>query len=174
MIAIPTFISGVMLVETSPYRDERGLFYRAFCNQELSSIIGHRRIEQINVSKTNEVGSIRGLHFQRAPHEEMKLIRCIKGKVWDVAVDLREESDTYLQWHAIELSKSNCFMYVIPEGCAHGFQVMEPDSELLYLHTAFYEPKSESGVRFDDPKINIAWPFVPMSISDRDLSFQLL
>jgi dTDP-4-dehydrorhamnose 3,5-epimerase len=174
MKIVPTAISGVTLVETAPYRDERGHFYRAFCNNELAPIIGSRTIEQINVSRTLSVGSIRGMHFQRSPHAEMKLIRCIKGKVWDVAVDLRKGSDTFLQWHAVELSGENCKMIVIPEGCAHGFQVLEPESELLYLHTASYSIESEGGVRFDEPLVLINWPLPVSDISPRDKSHPFL
>lgn len=172
MKIIQTKISGVLIVETVPYHDDRGSFYRAFCRHELALIIGDRSIEQINMSRTVSVGAIRGIHFQRAPHAEMKLIRCIKGRVWDVAVDLRKDSVSYLQWHAIELSVENCNMLVIPEGCAHGFQVLESESELLYLHTAGYSPGSEGGLRFDDPLFSISWPLPVTDISNRDMSYQ--
>jgi dTDP-4-dehydrorhamnose 3,5-epimerase len=174
MKIVPTFISGVTLVETTPYCDERGHFYRAFCSHELAPIIGSRKIEQINISRTALVGSIRGMHFQHAPHAETKLIRCIKGKVWDVAIDLRKGSNTFLQWHAVELSAENYNMFFIPEGCAHGFQVLEPESELLYLHTDSYSCESEGGVRFDDPLISINWPLPVSDISNRDKSHPLL
>jgi dTDP-4-dehydrorhamnose 3,5-epimerase len=170
----PTRIPGVSLVVTDPYRDERGHFYRAFCQQELARIVADRQIRQINLSCTQSVGAIRGMHFQHMPHAEMKLIRCVKGKVWDVAVDLRKDSVTYLQWHAVELSAENCKMIVIPEGCAHGFQVLEPESELLYLHTADYSPESEGGVRFDDPLVSISWPLPVSDISNRDVSYPFL
>lgn len=169
-----TPLSGVMIVETISYRDERGCFYRAFCNRELAPVLGPRTIEQINISRTSMVGSIRGMHFQRHPHAETKLIRCIKGKVWDVAVDLRRNSATYLQWHAVELSEINSNMIVIPEGCAHGFQVLEPNSELLYLHTACYAPQAEGGVRYDDPRLGITWPLPVCDISARDLQHALI
>lgn len=174
MKSSPGHIPGLMLVETSPFRDDRGSFYRAFCRHELASIVGDRRIEQINISRTALIGAIRGLHFQRVPHAEMKLIRCIKGKVWDVTVDLRQNSATYKQWQAVELSADDCNMIVIPEGCGHGFQVLEPQSELLYLHTACYSPESEGGVRFDDPLLSINWPLPVSDISIRDLSYPLL
>lgn len=170
----PTAISGVSLVQAAPRNDDRGQFYRAFCIHELSSMIGDRRIEQINISRTSSVGAIRGMHFQRPPHAEMKLLRCIKGKVWDVAVDLRRNSNTFLKWHAVELSAENCTMIVIPEGCAHGFQVLESQSELLYLHTASYSSESESGVGFDDPSLSICWPLPISDISNRDKSHPLL
>lgn len=174
MKTYPAGISGISVVETSPYNDERGYFYRAFCRQELTQIIGGREIEQINLSCTVAVGAVRGLHFQRAPHAEMKMIRCVRGRVWDVALDVRKDSATYLQWHAVELSAENRLMVVIPEGCAHGFQVLEPESELLYLHTACYSPELEGGVRFDDPLVAINWPLAVSEISSRDLSYPLL
>jgi len=111
------------------------------------------------------------LHFQYAPFAEMKLVRCLRGRVFDVAVDLRARSGTFLSWHAEELSKDNYQMMVIPEGCAHGFQVLEPDSELLYLHTAPYAPSSEGGVAFDDSRLAINWPLPPTDISKRDRGF---
>ena len=174
MKIVSTPIWGVSLAETTPYRDERGHFYRAFCRRELAPIIGNRQVEQINISRTDMVGAIRGMHFQRKPHAEMKLIRCIKGKVWDVVVDLRKSSDTYLQCYGIELSAKDCTMFVIPEGCAHGFQVLEPESELLYLHTASYSAESEGGVRFDDPLVSIRWPLPVSDVSERDKSHPFL
>jgi dTDP-4-dehydrorhamnose 3,5-epimerase len=116
------------------------------------------------------VGAVRGLHFQHAPHAEMKLVRCLKGKVWDVAVDLRPHSPSYKRWYAQELSPQSAHMMVIPEGFAHGFQVLEAGSELLYLHTAFYKPGSEEGLRHDDPELGIAWPLPVTDISARDSS----
>jgi dTDP-4-dehydrorhamnose 3,5-epimerase len=110
------------------------------------------------------------MHFQRAPHAEMKMVRCIKGRVWDVAVDLRPQSATYKQWFAQELSNQNANMMVIPEGFAHGFQVLEEGSELLYLHTAIYSSECEDGLRFDDPEIGITWPLPVTEISERDLN----
>jgi dTDP-4-dehydrorhamnose 3,5-epimerase len=174
MKIISTFISGVALVETASHNDARGHFYRAFCQNELAPILGNRRIEQINLSQTTLVGAIRGMHFQCAPHAEMKLIRCLKGKIWDIVVDLRRNSDTFLKWHGVELSPEACNMLVIPEGCAHGFQALKPESELLYLHTAGYSPEAEGGIRFDDPLVAISWPLPVSDISDRDVSFPFL
>src|SRR3546814_535660 len=128
----PTALAGVSVVDTQAFRDHRGAFARLFCERELASIMGGRHIVQINHSRTTMVGAVRGMHFQSAPHAEMKLVRCLKGRVWDVAVDLRAGSPTFLRWHAQELSEDNARMLVISEGCAHGFQALEPDSELLY------------------------------------------
>ncbi len=169
-----TAIPGVMVVETGRHTDHRGSFSRLYCERELAPTLGNRRIVQINHSRTSAVGAIRGMHFQRPPHAEMKLVRCLKGRVWDVAVDLRASSPTFLNWHAEELTPENTRMLVIPEGCAHGFQVMEPDSELLYLHTAFYTPNAEGGIRHDDPRVGIAWPLRVTDISLRDAAHPLI
>lgn len=163
-----TSISGLEVVETTPYIDSRGTFARLYCENDLASLIGSRRIVQINLSRTATIGAVRGLHYQRPPHAEMKLVRCLKGKVWDVAVDLRHNSPTFLRWHAEVLSPNNMRMMVIPEGFAHGFQVLEPDSELLYLHTAFYKPGAENGLRHDDPRLAIHWPIDVQDLSQRD------
>ena len=138
------------------------------------SVLDGRSIVQINHSKTTKKGSIRGLHFQKPPHGEMKLILCIKGRVWDVALDLRAGSRTFLQWHTEELSAENGRMLIIPEYCAHGFQVLEPESELLYLHTEFYEPSSEGGIRHDDPLVAVQWPLPVADLSERDTAHPLL
>jgi len=163
-----TKIPGLHVIENSPASDQRGSFARLFCMDELSGILGDRSIVQINQSKTNQVGAIRGLHFQYPPHAEMKFVRCLRGRVWDVALDLRAGSATFMQWHAQELSADNNMMMVIPEGCAHGFQVLEADSELLYLHTAPYRPSAEGAVRYNDPLPAISWPLPPVDLSARD------
>ncbi len=171
---LPTTIPDLKVVETATKVDVRGSFSRLFCERELRLLIGSRKILQINHSCTLTPGAIRGLHFQHQPHAEMKLIRCLKGRVWDVAVDIRKKSSTYLQWYAQELTPANGQMMVLPEGFAHGFQVMEPASELLYLHTAFYQPSAEGGLRFDDPKLAIPWPMKVTDLSDRDASHPLI
>lgn len=163
-----TSIHDLVFTESHAFKDDRGSFARIFCEQDLSPVIGRRRIVQINHSFTQAVGAIRGMHFQTSPNAEMKLVRCLKGKVWDVAVDLRPTSTSYKLWFAQELTPDNSYMMVIPEGFAHGFQVLEAGSELLYLHTANYSPESESGVRYDDPELGIAWPMPVTDISRRD------
>lgn len=170
MNIVTTNIKGVVVVESKRLGDERGSFERLFCDRELEGILGDRKIVQINHSRTTEKGTIRGMHYQLPPFAEMKLVRCIRGRVFDVAVDLRAGSETYLQWHAEELSPENFRMMVVPEGCAHGFQALAPDSELLYLHTSHYEPEYEGGVLYSDPAINIRWPLVCSEISARDES----
>lgn len=168
LIPQPTPIAGVHVVRTAVSGDPRGSFARLFCEAELAALLGARRIVQVNLSRTSEAGALRGLHYQRPPHAEMKLIRCLRGRVWDVAVDLRAGSPTLGQWHGVELSALDANMMVIPEGCAHGFQVLDADSELLYLHTAAYVPGSEAGVAWDDPRLAIAWPRPVTQLSERD------
>jgi len=163
-----TALAGVVVAEFSPSEDHRGAFSRLYCEQELSAIIGSRRIVQINHSRTHSVGAVRGMHYQRSPRGEMKLVRCLKGRVWDVAVDLRKGSPTFLQWQAEELTPQNSRMLVIPEGCAHGFQVLDADSELLYLHTDFYYPEYEGGVSCKDARLSISWPLSIVDLSVRD------
>lgn len=169
MNIIDTAIPGVRIVENAVYRDERGSFARFFCAVELQEVLRTRRVLQINLSSTRRVGAIRGLHYQRGPYAEMKVVRCIQGRVFDVAVDLRRESPTFLRWTACELSPDKQRALVIPEGCAHGFQVLEPDSHLLYLHSQIYMPEAEGGVRFDEPQVAIDWPLSPTDLSVRDL-----
>ena len=137
MNILDTPVADLKVVQTSPYRDARGAFVRLFCAQELRPLLGHRQIAQINHSRTSHAGAVRGLHFQRPTHAEMKMVRCLRGQVWDVAVGLRAGSPRFLQWHAQELAQDDAQMLVIPEGFAPGFQALEPDSELLYRHTAF-------------------------------------
>lgn len=165
---LATPISGLMIAKITPFKDQRGSFRRLFCTNELNEILQQRHIVQINHSLTHTAGAIRGMHFQHPPYAEMKLVQCLKGKVWDVAVDLRSGSSTRLHWHAVELSPENGLVFIIPEGFAHGFQVIEPDSELLYFHTVSYTPSHEGGVRWDDPILNITWPMEAVDLSQRD------
>ena len=174
MRVLHTGIPGVSVVETWLIQDHRGGFARLWCEKELGDLLCDRRIVQINHARTLKAGAIRGLHYQCPPHAEMKFIRCLKGKVWDVAVDLRADSQTFLRWHAEELTPDNMRMLVIPEGCAHGVQVLEPESELLYLHTAAYAPDSEGAVRYDDPALGIPWPLPAVDVSARDRRHPLL
>jgi dTDP-4-dehydrorhamnose 3,5-epimerase len=168
MRIVPTAIASLNIAETTTRSDERGAFTRLFCLAELASLLGSRQVVQINQSCTTSMGAMRGLHYQHPPYAEMKLVRCLKGRVWDVAVDIREDSPTFLQWHAEELSPSSGRMMIIPEGFGHGFQALEPESELLYLHTAFYTPSAEAGLRFDDPRLAIRWPLPVSDLSARD------
>jgi dTDP-4-dehydrorhamnose 3,5-epimerase len=169
-----TGIAGAFVVETTPFSDHRGAFARLYCAREMEPAMGGRRVVQVNHSLTSAVGAVRGMHYQHAPHAEMKVVRCLKGRVFDVAVDLRRGSPTFLRWVSCELAPGNSRAFVIPEGCAHGFQVLEPGSELLYLHSAYYEKGAEGAVRFDDPRVGITWPLPPADLSERDRSHPLL
>lgn len=164
----PTPLEGLFTVESEPFVDDRGAFYRCFCDEQMRRVVSDCTIRQINHSRTEAVGAVRGLHFQFPPFAETKFVRCLRGRVWDVAVDLRKHSPTRFHWHAEELSADNYKMMVIPSGFAHGFQVLAHSSELLYLHTAPYERSAEGGVRFDDAMLKIAWPLDVTDLSQRD------
>jgi dTDP-4-dehydrorhamnose 3,5-epimerase len=170
----PLPIGGLQLARFPMHADARGAFGRLFCERALADVLQGRAVRQVNLSRTGAVGTVRGLHFQHAPHAEMKLVRCLRGRVWDVVVDLRAGSPTFLRWHAEELSPENGALLVVPEGCAHGFQVLAPDSELLYLHTACHEPASEGAVSALDPRIGVAWPLPVEGLSPRDRSHPFL
>lgn len=167
-------IAGAWIAESGVHQDNRGAFSRLFCAEEERSILGDRSIVQINHSLTRTIGAVRGMHYQKPPHAEMKVVRCLRGRVFDVAVDLRKGSPTFLKWTAVELTPESRQAFIIPEGCAHGFQVLEENSELLYLHTAFYTPAAEAAVRFDDSAIGIEWPLPPTDLSARDLGHPYL
>ena len=165
-----TPLEGVWELRSQPFKDHRGAFLNAFRLQEpaFQQVWGDRPIAQVNLSRTDAVGSIRGLHLQAVPYAEAKLVRVLRGRVWDVAVDLRETSSTFGCWHAVELSPEEGNALLIPEGCAHGFQVLEASSELLYLHSGTWVPEAESGIRWDDATLAIAWPNPMAVLSERD------
>ena len=167
-------LSGAYVIELEPIRDERGFFARTFCQQEFSQIGFHKQIVQINHSVTRKKGAIRGMHYQRPPVCETKLIRCVQGGVFDVMVDLRTDSPTLLHHYGVELSKDNMRMVYIPEGFAHGFQTLTDDAELVYHHSEFYSPEHEMGLRFDDPSMMINWPLPAGTISPKDQSYPLI
>lgn len=165
-----TSICGVTELVTHRFSDHRGSFHNAYRSQDprFQQYWGEREVAQVNISRTSKIGTVRGMHMQAPPHQEAKLIRCLKGKVFDVAVDLRPSSSSYGQWHAIELSAQAGNAILIPEGCAHGFQVLEENSELLYLHSGAWVPEAETGVRFNDPELAIQWPLEATDVSERD------
>lgn len=164
----PTSLSGACIIEPQPFSDERGWFARTYCKQEFAQIGHEGEWVQLNHSYTSKKGTIRGMHFQAPPYQEIKMVRCIAGAVYDVIIDVRKNSPTFLQWLGIELTASNKKMLYIPAGFAHGFQCLTNDCELLYHHTEFYTPNSEGGIRFDDPKVNIQWLLPVSIISTRD------
>jgi len=171
---IKTQIIDLYIIKVEPIQDERGKFYRVFCKNELNQINLNKNIVQINQSITKKKGAVRGLHFQHPPKAEIKIIKCMKGSVYDVAIDLRKNSLSFLKWHAEILSAENMKMLLVPEGFAHGFQTLEDNCELLYLHTEFYSPDYEGGVRYNDPKINIDWPIKITEVSKKDQELKLL
>ena len=174
MIFTPTPIMGSYEIIPEPVSDSRGWFARIFCKNEFASIGHKKEWVQMNHSYTNKKGSIRGMHFQLPPFSEIKMVRCIAGSVFDVIIDLRHESPTFLNWYGTELSAQNKKMLYIPEGFAHGFQTLADDCELLYHHSAFYTANSEAGIRYNDEFINIKWPLFPTEVSERDTTHPLL
>jgi dTDP-4-dehydrorhamnose 3,5-epimerase len=166
-----TTITGAFLVDLEPITDERGFFARSFCRHEFAAHGLNPELAQCNVSLNRRRGTLRGMHWQAAPHEEAKLVRCTRGMLHDVIVDLRAGSPTYGRHTAVLLSAENRRMLYVPEGCAHGFLTLEDDTEVLYQMSAFYAPESARGVRFDDPVFGIRWPAEVMVISERDRGY---
>ena len=164
-----TPIAGLQVIQRRPMGDERGYFERLFCASDLEPFIGDRGIVQINHTLTAKAGTVRGMHFQHPPYAEMKLVSCLRGKVFDVAVDVRKGSPTFLQWHGEILSEENHSTLCIPEGFAHGFQTLTEDCKLIYLHTAAYAPDAEAGLNALDPLLAISWP---MPVAERSLRDQ--
>lgn len=170
----PLPLSGAYIIEPDVHQDERGFFYRFFCEDEFKKIGHSKPWVQLNHSFTKSKGTIRGMHFQQPPHPEIKLVKCIAGKALDVIIDLRKDSDSFLQWTAAEISALNRKMMYIPEGFAHGFQTLTDDCELIYHHSASWIKESEGGIRWNDPLIHIDWPMPPVNVSDRDQQHPLL
>ena len=171
-----TPLEGVWELHSQSFQDHRGAFLNAFRLHEpvFQQVWGDRPIAQVNLSRTEAVGTVRGLHLQADPFAEAKLVRALHGRVWEVAADLRESSSTFGCWYAVELSPEQGNALLIPEGCAHGFQVLEPSSELLYLHSGRWIPEAESGIRWDDTTLDIDWPMPAASLSPRDKLLPIL
>jgi dTDP-4-dehydrorhamnose 3,5-epimerase len=163
-----TLLKGNYLIHLEKHEDERGFFARYFCEKEFFKKNLNTIWLQINNSMSKNIGTLRGLHLQKAPHAEVKLIRCLKGKVWDIVVDLRKESKTFGKWFGATLSDENRTMMYVPKGFAHGFVSLEPNSEILYLVSNFYAPESEETLLWNDPDVAISWPVQPSIISDKD------
>ena len=163
-----TPLPGVVELAGNAFSDGRGVFLRLFDADGFREIWAGRSVIQVNHSLNVQVGGIRGMHFQRPPKADAKIVRCVSGRVFDVAVDLRPDSPTFLDWYSIELSPDKSNGIFIPEGCAHGFQVLEQQSQLIYVHSEAYAPEAEDGVAWNDPALAISWPMTPREISDRD------
>lgn len=169
-----TPLAGLKVVTRQRLGDARGYFTRIFCADELTSVGWIRPVIQINHSYTARSGTVRGMHYQRPPHSEIKLVSCLKGEVWDVAVDLRANSPTFLKWHGEVLSAANNQAMLIPEGFAHGFQTLSDDVELIYLHSNAYVAEAEAGLNPQDSTLVIRWPGEICEISARDMSHSSL
>ena len=174
MIFQPTFINDLFVIELELFEDQRGWFARTFCKEEFKKIGLNKEWVQMNHSFTNHIGAIRGMHFQLSPYTETKLIRCISGSVYDVAIDLRKNSPSFLQWFGKEISAENKEMILIPNGFAHGFQALDNNSELIYHHTNFYTPDAEGGIKYNDRLIGIKWPLPITDISEKDNNYAFL
>jgi dTDP-4-dehydrorhamnose 3,5-epimerase len=173
LIFTPTPLSEAYLVHSKSFEDERGSFSRVFCIEEFFDIF-KGNIAQINHSVTLTKGSLRGMHFQYPPHAEAKMVKCIKGSVYDVIVDIRQNSPTFLQWFGTTLSANNQSMIYIPEGFAHGFQTLEDHTELLYLHSKVYTPEYEGALNSFDETLNINWPLPISNISEKDRAHPMI
>lgn len=169
----PGAIVGSYIIDLDRRQDERGYFARAWCEREFSEQGLSTRIVQVNVGVSRVRGTLRGMHYQRAPHAEVKIMRCQRGVVFDVIVDLRPESSTYLHWLGVELSAENGRMLYAPEGCAHGYLTLSDDAELSYSTSEVYAPQYATGVRFDDPAFGIQWPEAVQVISDQDRNWPM-
>lgn len=171
MIFSPTSIAGVLLIQPEPVADVRGAFARTWCQREFEAHGLNAKLAQCSVSFNTKRGTLRGMHFQAAPHEEAKLVRATRGAIYDVALDLRPDSETFLQWFGAELSVDNRHMLYIPEGCAHGFQTLTDEAEVFYQISAFYEASAGRGYRYNDPAFGICWPISDPIMSDRDRNY---
>jgi dTDP-4-dehydrorhamnose 3,5-epimerase len=174
MIFTPTSLAGSYVIDLETKPDERGWFARYYCKKEFKEIGHTKEWVQMNHSFTAQKGTIRGMHFQLHPYKEIKMLRCIAGSVYDVIIDLRKDSATFLKWTGVELSAANKKMLYIPGGFAHGFQCLEDNCELIYHHSEFYNPEAESGIRYNDPAVTIKWPLPVTVLSPRDESHSLL
>lgn len=171
MIFTPIKLKGAYLIDLEKRQDDRGFFARTWCAEEFAKVGLNTNLVQQNMSYTKTKGTLRGMHFQKPPYAETKVVRCTRGSLYDVIIDLRPESPTYTQWFGITLSQDNYQMVYVPEGFAHGFVTLENDTEASYLVTAAYNPEADSGVRYNDPVINIKWPIPVIHVSEKDANF---
>ena len=174
MIFNPLSLHGAFTIDVQPFQDNRGFFTRIFCEREFVEHKLEQHFVQANHSGTHGKGVIRGMHFQHAPHCEVKLVKCVQGAIFDVIIDVRKGSPTFLQWFGAELTAENKRMMYVPKGFAHGFQSLSEYSEITYMVSAFYNKESEGGVRFDDGVVNIKWPLPVSLASDKDMIIALI
>ncbi len=168
---VSTSLAGAYLIEPEPIMDERGLFARTWCRNEFAKIGLNPNLVQCNISYNKVRGTLRGMHFQKAPHAEEKLVRCTQGGIYDVIVDLRHGSQTFTQWFGVELNAENRNALYVPEGFAHGFITLMDDTEVLYQMTEFFHSECAAGARWDDPAFSIKWPCIVNMISERDQNY---
>ena len=166
-----TSLKGAYLIIPDPHIDERGLFARTWCQKEFKQHNLNPNIVQCNTSWNSNLGTLRGMHFQKSPNQEAKVVRCTSGSIFDVIIDLREDSPTYKQWEGFELDALNRNGLYIPEGLAHGFITLKDNSEVFYQMSHFYHPDSSAGVRWNDPAFEVSWPIEPLVISDKDADY---
>ena len=170
---VETSLAGVFLVESETIEDDRGFFTRSWCEREFHAAGLDARVAQANISFNCRAGTVRGMHFQGEPHAESKLVRCTRGAIFDVVVDLRPASPTYCQWYGASLAADKHNAMYVPVDCAHGLQTMVDDSEVHYLMSEFYDPEAASGVRYDDPAFGIDWPRPVTAIAEKDTNWPL-
>lgn len=168
---VATPLVGVYVIEVEPLADERGFFARTWCEQEFREHGLNPALAQCSISFNKRRGTVRGMHYQAEPHEETKLVRCVRGAMYDVLVDLRRDSASFMQWYGAVLNADNRRMLYVPSGVAHGFQTLEDDTEVSYQISEFFHPESARGVRWDDPAFGITWPEAVSVISERDRSY---
>jgi dTDP-4-dehydrorhamnose 3,5-epimerase len=168
MIFTPTELRDATIIDMEPFQDERGFFARTWCQREFAEQGLVANVVQANMSSNRRKGTVRGMHYQRAPHAETKLVRVVRGAIYDVIIDLRPESPTFKGWVGVELSAENRRALYVPEGFAHGFQTLADDTEVLYQVSAFYTPGAEGGLRHDDPAFAVRWPLPVSVISPKD------
>ena len=171
MIFTETKLGGIFIITPEKLEDERGFFARTWCQREFERQGLNPRVAQCSVSFNRKRGTLRGMHYQAAPHEETKVVSCTRGAIYDVVIDLRTDSPTFTRWTAFELTSENRNMVYIPEGFAHGFQTLEDNSEVFYQISEFYAPEHGRGVRWNDPAFSIQWPEAQRILSDRDKNY---
>ncbi|MDR2198991.1 MAG: dTDP-4-dehydrorhamnose 3,5-epimerase [Deltaproteobacteria bacterium] len=172
MFSEKTPIEGAFIINFKKIEDGRGFFGRVFCREEFRKIGVPFTAEQANMSGNLVAGTLRGLHYQRPPHAEDKLVRVVRGAVFDVAVDIRKDSPSYGRWHGVELSRENFRAFLIPKGCAHGYYTIKDSSEVLYFVSSPYAPEAEGGIAWNDPVLGVRWPGEPKVISPKDASWE--
>ena len=173
MIFTETILKNAYVIELEKREDHRGFFARTWDKKEFEEHNLNSNLVQCNVSFSKKCGTLRGMHYQKKPFEESKVIRCVKGKIFDVIIDLRSSSSTFKKWFGVELTEENYKMLYVPEGFAHGFQTLEDNSEIIYQVSEFYTPKSELGIHWNDPAFNITWPIEEKTITEKDNSWKL-